>query len=85
MPYKTQVFLDSRLISTTVVKSLEMNKGLSDDLFDPDKVEVKGFDMQEMMKKNSYIARCSRKEPSFDESFDRLINEFENGRKELPS
>ena len=50
MAYKTQFFEDSRLVYTSVVKSLEINKGLSDDLFDPDKVEVKGPDMEEMMK-----------------------------------
>jgi len=38
-------------VSTFLVKSLEINKGLSDELFDPNKVKVKKFDMQEMMKK----------------------------------
>jgi len=51
MPHKTEVYMEGRLISTTVVKSLEINKGLSDDLFDPDKVELKGPDMQEMMRR----------------------------------
>ncbi len=51
IPYKTEVYMNGRLMSTSVVKSLKINQGLSDDLFDPDKVEVKGFDMQEMMKK----------------------------------
>lgn len=51
MPYKTQIFEDDELISTTLVKSLKINQGLSDDLFDPDKVEVKTPDMQEMMKR----------------------------------
>jgi ABC-2 type transport system ATP-binding protein len=41
--------------------------------------------LQEMMRNNSYIARCSRREPSFDESFGRLINEFESDKKEVPS
>jgi outer membrane lipoprotein-sorting protein len=50
MSHKTEVYMEGTLISTTVMKSLEINKGLSDDLFDPDKVEVKGFDMQEMMR-----------------------------------
>ena len=36
---------------TSFIKSLEINKGLSDDLFDPDKVKVEKSDMQEMMKK----------------------------------
>ena len=51
MPYKTEIYTGEKLVSTSLVKSLEINKGLSDDLFDPDKVKVKGFDIQEMMKK----------------------------------
>jgi len=51
IPCKTEVYMNGRLISTSVVKSLEINKGLSDDLFDPDKVEVKTPDMQEMMRR----------------------------------
>lgn len=50
IPYETEIFSDDKLVTTIKVRSLEMNKGLGDDLFDPDKVEVKGMDMQEMMK-----------------------------------
>lgn len=50
MPYKTEVFSNDKLVTTIKVRSLEMNKGLGDDLFDPDKVVVKKMDMQEMMK-----------------------------------
>jgi outer membrane lipoprotein-sorting protein len=50
IPYKTEVYVDGKLLSSILVKSIEINKGLSDDLFNPDKVEVKGFNMQEMMK-----------------------------------
>ncbi|GAH51817.1 unnamed protein product [marine sediment metagenome] len=35
---------------TVLTKSLEINKGLPDDLFDVNKVEVSGPNMQEMMK-----------------------------------
>jgi len=49
MPYKTEMYWDNKLMSTTLVKSVEINKGLSNDLFDPDKVKIKGFNMQEMM------------------------------------
>jgi len=49
MPYKTEMYWNNKLMSTTLVKSVEINKGLSDDLFDPDKVKIKGFNMQEMM------------------------------------
>jgi len=48
MPYKTEMYENNKLILITLVKSVEINKGLSDDLFDPDR--VKGFNMQEMMK-----------------------------------
>jgi len=51
MPYKTQMYVDGKLMGTFLIKSLEINKGLSDELFDPDKVKVKGFNMEEMMKK----------------------------------
>ncbi len=51
MPYKTEIYTGEKLVSTFLVKSLEINKGLSDELFDPNKVKVKKFDMQEMMKK----------------------------------
>jgi len=50
MPYKFETFEDSKLLTSSIIKSVAINKGLSDDLFNPDKVEVKGFDMQEMMK-----------------------------------
>ena len=49
MPYKTEMYGDNELMFTLLVKSIEINKGLSDDLFDPDKVKIKGFNMQEMM------------------------------------
>ena len=51
MPYKREIYMDGELMSTFLVKSIEINKGLSDDLFDPDKVKVKGFDVEEMMRK----------------------------------
>jgi len=52
MPYQTEIYEGSKLLSTTVVKSLKVNKGLSDDLFNPDKVNIKtkGSGMQDMMK-----------------------------------
>ena len=41
IPYKTVTYLDGELTATMLVQSIEINQGLSDDLFDPDKVEVK--------------------------------------------
>lgn len=38
MPYTTKVLAGGEEVSKTVIKSIEINKGLSDDLFDPDKV-----------------------------------------------
>lgn len=49
MPYRTEMYSGKELISTGVVKSVQVNKGLSDDLFDADKIEVSGPDMKGMM------------------------------------
>jgi len=49
MPYKTEMYGNNELMFTILIKSIEINKGLSDDLFNPDKVKIKGFNMQEMM------------------------------------
>lgn len=51
MPHTTQIFLNGRLMLKTTIKSIEVNRGISDDLFDPEKVKVQGPDMQDMMKK----------------------------------
>ncbi len=47
--YKTEMFINGKLMFTLLVKSYKLNQGLSDDLFDVDKVEVSGPNMQEMM------------------------------------
>ena len=49
LPYKTEGFMDEVQMMTILLKSFEINQGLSDDLFDVDKVEVSGPNMQEMM------------------------------------
>jgi outer membrane lipoprotein-sorting protein len=49
MPFRTEMYSGKDLISATVVKSVEVNKGIADDLFDPDKVKVSGPDMKDMM------------------------------------
>jgi outer membrane lipoprotein-sorting protein len=57
MPYTIEVFTGGKLMTTTTIKTLNINEGLSDDLFDADKVsvETKGVpgmpDMKDMMKK----------------------------------
>lgn len=50
IPYKTEITMEGEPISTIVVKSIEINKNLSDELFDHEKAEVKGPSMEEMMK-----------------------------------
>lgn len=55
MPHKMEILIDGEVASTMLIKSIEINKGLSDDLFDPDKVKVKGGlqqMMQQMMKQH---------------------------------
>ncbi len=49
LAYKTEGFMDEVPMMTILLKSFEINQGLSDDLFDADKVEVSGPNMQEMM------------------------------------
>jgi len=51
LPYRIEISTDGSPLYASFIKSLEINKGLSDDLFDPDKIKVKEADMQEMMKK----------------------------------
>jgi outer membrane lipoprotein-sorting protein len=48
-PYKTKIFVNDQLVSDVVIKSLEINTGLRDELFDPDKIEIEKLDMDEMM------------------------------------
>ncbi len=50
LPYKIEVYINEVQTMTVLTKSLEINKGLPDDLFDVNKVEVSGPNMQEMMK-----------------------------------
>ena len=49
LAYKTEGFTDGEPFMTILLKSFEINQGISDDLFDVDKVEVSGPNMQEMM------------------------------------
>jgi outer membrane lipoprotein-sorting protein len=49
LPYKIGVFINEVQTMTVLTKSIEINQGLSDDLFDVNKVEVSGPNMQEMM------------------------------------
>jgi outer membrane lipoprotein-sorting protein len=42
MPYTTEVFAGGERMSKSTIKTLNINKGLSDDLFNADKVRMKG-------------------------------------------
>jgi len=50
LAYKTEMYSGGDLITTMTITSVEINKGLADDLFDPNKVKVEGPDMLKMMK-----------------------------------
>jgi len=41
MPYKTDMYINGQQISVTFVKSIELNKGVSDDLFDVNQLKSK--------------------------------------------
>lgn len=51
IPYQSQVYADGKLLVTATVKSIEINKGLADDLFDPTQVKATGINMQELIRK----------------------------------
>jgi outer membrane lipoprotein-sorting protein len=50
MPFRTEMYSGKDLLSTMIVKSVAVNKGLPADLFDPEKVKAPaGPDMKGMM------------------------------------
>lgn len=52
VPYKTEMFVEGQLVSSTLVKSLQINQGLSDDLFEAGRIEAPpGPDLQELRKR----------------------------------
>jgi len=50
MPYKTETFVDGKLVSTAVIKSVEYNKNLSDDLFSAAKAKSQNKGLGGMLK-----------------------------------
>ncbi|MDD5223782.1 MAG: outer membrane lipoprotein-sorting protein [bacterium] len=50
MPYKMEMFTKGKLLSSATVKSVEINKGLPDDLFSAEKIQAKGMDFKSIMK-----------------------------------
>lgn len=52
IPYKTEIYLNNEIVSTVLTEYIEINKGLPDELFDPNKEKaLKVFDiLKEMIK-----------------------------------
>lgn len=49
IPYKTETFVNGNTLSTLTITSLDVNKGLSDDLFDASLEKGEDFDFQKLM------------------------------------
>jgi outer membrane lipoprotein-sorting protein len=63
MPFRTEMYSGKDLISTVVVKSIAVNKGVADDLFDPDKVKASsGPDMKDVMEQMQKMKDRIKKE-----------------------
>jgi outer membrane lipoprotein-sorting protein len=50
MPFLHEVYMDGVLQSKSVTKSVKLNSGLSDDLFDGSKLQSQGMSLEDMMK-----------------------------------
>lgn len=50
MPYLSEFLRNGELTSKTVTKSVKVNSGLSDDLFDPSKLQAQGPSLQDLFK-----------------------------------
>ncbi len=78
MPYKTEVYTDDKLISTSLVKTVEINQGLSDDLFSPAEVKEekkKGPGVPGIMKKMLLEKAKEKGEEEIEEKIDETIGE----------
>jgi len=51
IPFTTRVYLNSKLIFTSNIESIEVDEGLSDGLFNPDKVDIEKLNLQGRLKK----------------------------------
>jgi outer membrane lipoprotein-sorting protein len=56
-PFKTEGSKEGKIFTTSVITKLETDSDLSDDLFDPDKVEIKQVDLQDLMKQKNMSAQ----------------------------
>jgi hypothetical protein len=52
LPFKNNQYMDGRLVSVTTLSSIEVNKGLPDGIFDPDKVSITGGSLNLGVKSN---------------------------------
>ena len=50
-PYKVEMFEGEQLLSTMTVRSVTVDAGLADELFDAERVEPPALDMQELMRR----------------------------------
>jgi len=50
IPGTSEMYMDGKLTSVTKVKTIKIDQKIPDELFDPAKVQVKGPNLQEMMK-----------------------------------
>ncbi len=76
MPYKTEMYADGKLMSTSLVKTLEINTGFSDDLFSPAEVKgekKKGPGFPGMMKKMLQEKIKEKGEEKIDETIDETV------------
>ncbi len=48
-PFRSEMYVNGKLQSTAIIKSFEINKGLSAEIFDPEKIKVKGLDFEEAL------------------------------------
>jgi len=55
LPYTTEIYVGEELISKTTIKSIKINQGLSDDLFDADKVKMESKGMPGMPNMNNMM------------------------------
>lgn len=50
IPYRTEIFQNEKQVATTIVKSVNVNTGLSDAVFEPQLVTPQGGSMQDLMR-----------------------------------
>ena len=50
MPYKTEMLADGAKLSDSLVETIDVNKNMSDKIFDAESVEVPGPNLQELMR-----------------------------------